>query len=440
MDGIDRLGRRWLAAAALACAACKGENLAPPQDAGPPYLAIINRFDAREGAGVGERYTYRVQAIAEGVRFDTVVTAAPRDTVILSVRPADYTVTVEGVPTNCFPRSGPTQGVLISEGSNTGIVRFFIVCDPPLSVELVTDGRLKDSAYVFRLSGAGTDTLGVARGDEVLVFPGIAEGDYTFELADVAPNCVVTSTYGDRVPVRVPATGRAQLLVRITCSEPDRRPEILSAVSRSVDGVATLFVLARDPDRDIERIAWELTDCTGRPLAPDGRRIRQNLAVSGAVVRDTSVISSVFETGFSDAELRARCAQVLLFDLDGNSTPPVEMRILAPSDGAPVATFFNARIVNQQALETTLQVDDPQRDEASVFPVIHVRDGVLFATDGRPDLGVYAPAGYRFASDIPSLRLGAGSRIQPFDVLALDVYLFDRTGDVRRVRDTDFRF
>lgn len=424
----------------LAGAGCRGEGLAPEPVGGPPYLAIINRFDAREGAAVGEQYTYRVQAIADGQTIDTIVAAAPRDTVILSVRPADYTVTVSGVPTNCFPRSGPTQGVLIPEGSNTGIVRYFIVCDPPLSVQLVTDGRLKDSAYVFRLAGAGTDSVGVTTGDEVLYFPGIGEGDYTFELADVAPNCVVTSPYGDRVPVRVPADGGAQLLVRITCSEPERRPAILSAVSRSVDGVATLFILARDPDRDIERIAWELTDCTGRPLAADGRRIRQNLAVSGAVVRDTSVISSVFETRLSDAELRARCAQVLLFDTEGNSTAPVEMRFLAPSDGAPVATTFNAVIVDQQRLVTTLQVDDPQRDEASVFPAIRVRDGVLFPSDGWPDLGVFAPAGYRFASDIPELRVGAGSRIQPFDVLSLDVYLFDRTGDVRRVRDTELRF
>lgn len=422
-----------------AIAGCRGDDLVAPPSERPPFLAILTTFDAPAGAFLGTEYQYRIQAIAEGVQIDTIVSAAPTDTIIIPVRPADYVVTVSGLPTSCSPRRGTQQGVFIPEDANTGVVRYFIICDPKLGIELVTDGRQRDSAFVFRISGPGIDSVGITTGLERLTFPQATAGRYRFELANIADNCLVTSPYASDVPIDVPAVGGTVVSVRVTCSEPARRPRVISAVSRALEGVVTMYITATDPDRDIERIFWELTDCNGVPLRADGRRIRQNFTASGAVVRDTSIIATVFDVDLTVAELQTRCSLIHLFDFDGNSTTSVEVPIRAPTESAPIATTFNALIVEERALVVQLAVDDPQRDQSSVFPLVRLRDGVLGDPDGRIDLGIYAPAGYLSAADIPELRIGTGTRIQTFDILGVDVLLFDRAGDVRRVRDTDLR-
>jgi len=432
--------RRRLLLLSLLVVACRsGDDLTAPATPGPPYLAILTRFDAPAGAFLGDRYTYRIRATAEGTVIDTTVTAAPTDTVILSVRPADYTVSIGGLPQGCAPRRGANEAVFIPADANTGVVRYFIICDPKLGIDIITEGRAPDSTYIFRLRGPGIDSVGVARGGERLVFPRATAGTYRFELADVAADCVVTSVFGDDVPIIVPAVGGAVAEVRVTCSERARRPVVQQFVSRAVGSQVTLWLRAVDPERDIARYAWELADCSGRAVAAGGRRIRQNLASAGPVVRDTSVIAGVFETDRTEAELVGLCSRLLLFDLEGNSSEVALTPILRPTESAPIATTFNARIVEDRAIVISLRTDDPQRDQSSVFPIITLRDGILGTPDGKPDVGIYAVAGYLDPADIPDLPVGGTSRIQPFDVLAIEVFLFDRTGDVRRVRDTELR-
>lgn len=397
---------------------------------------MVTRTRTPDGISVTTPYHYRIEELSQTLGIDTTLTLAPADTVILPVPPATYRVTLDGLPAKCRIQGGESQEVVIPEGANTALLRFLVLCEAQLLIENLVEGLLADSEFVYRVAdGAGAERVGLIRANDTVLLDGFVPGSHTVRLTHVAPNCHVVSDGGDTRTVAIPASGTAALALRVACSDPPHAPELLGVAARYQDGASTVLFRARDPDRDIERYHWDLTDCHRTSVLPGGERIRTGLASGRTANLDTVIVMGAAEPGLPDAETQSRCMAIRVVDLAGNTSAVVETPI-APPDGAPPGvTGFNATFLGTQAIRTVLQADDPDGDFLGVFAAARLRDGVLGPHDGRPDFGVFNPSGY-LGSALPDVPLG-GSRPPYTDYYSIILFLFDQRGNVRRVEDTD---
>jgi len=400
------------------------------------YLAIVALVDTPPGVTAGTSYGYRVREFSGTLGIDTTITVAPRDTVILRLPVASYDVELNGLPPWCASRYGSDQFVVVFDPPSTALARYYVTCRASLTVQVSNEGPgAPDPELVYRLSGDdGTSRLGILHANDTLRFDSLAAGRYEFALSLVAPHCVVTNDGGARPRFAVPHGGGAVLNLRISCSDPMRRPRFLHAAATFKDGVSGFVARLSDPDRDVERYVWDITDCSGTSVLPGGARIRRGLSSGRTRDLDTMTILGAFETGLSAADVAGRCTALRVADQLGNTTPVLELPIAAAIGSAPGATVFNATTVGTTAIHTSLAVADSDGDFVGVFAAARVRDGVLFPPDGNPDIGIYSAAGYLGAA-IPDLPLGA--RIQYGDVYSIIVYLLDAAGNFTRLEDHD---
>jgi hypothetical protein len=191
---------------------------------------------------------------------------------------------------------------------------------------------------------------------------------------------------------------------------------------------------AIDPDHDIERFFWDLTDCRGTSVQPGGVRLRRGLSTGRTAGADTVTVIGAFEVGVPDSAMAGKCMSLRVVDEYGNTTPITEQALAAGGGRAPSASIFNATLQSTSALRTTLAATDSDGDFVGTFVAAELRDGILFPVDGEPDLGIYNTAGY-LGTAVPDLPLG--SRIQYYDVYSLIVYLIDSQGNFTRLMDTD---
>jgi hypothetical protein len=425
-------GRLFMLALAVACS--DGGPVVP----GPPYLAIVTRVDLPPGVEPDSFYAYHVRDYAGSAGVDTVVIAAPRDTVILSVPPARYVVTLGGVPAHCAIRQGAEQEVLIPEGTNTAIIRYSITCLPLIAVQVSTEGMNPDNEYIYRVIAPGTDIVGAVGPNETIYLDNLQSGEYQVELADVKAECAVISLGGRLQRASVSDTASGLVYFRVACSDPAARPAIVSLTATGgYEGVA---VLARvtDPDRDLELYAAEVTDCAGRSILPNGGVERRNLFFTRLRLEDPGEVMLVLNApGLSDAVLAGSCVWFRMGDQNGNSTAVAEIPLQSGGGAnAPVPVrlngFFSGGL---QSFFVDLQASDPDGDFVGTFARLRLRDGVLGPPDGQPDFASYNTIGYR-GTDLPVVPIGPGSVIiNYFDILAIEVYLYDAAGHITRAID-----
>jgi hypothetical protein len=420
-------------------AACAGEDVAPPTDSAPPYLAIVTKVDAADGVFAGAEYRFRVREQSGALGVDTVLVAPTLvDTLILSVpnQSANYEITIEGVPDKCASRYGDATVALVPANSNTTLVRYFIICKPLIQLFVQTDGVNRDDAYLFRLTGPGIERIGQVEAQDTLLLEDLPPGAYRLDMGGIASNCVPISDGFDVVQLDVPAGGGVRALFRATCSDPASRPTITGLRATYGNGWVGAAVTVTDPDRDIDHYAWTVTDCAGRAVIAAGiRSYRGILASRGSA--DTVSLPLALETGEDVPEARSRCLALRVYDRVGNSTPFREVR-LAPNDpAAPLAPeSFDASIVEgQTVLRIALALDLRSPRALGVFPTVLLRDGILSPADGSPDTGIYGIAGYQTTA-LPDVRLG--TRFEWYDVLASELYVVDTRGNLRLVRDQQF--
>lgn len=419
-------------------AACgAGDSVGPSQRTGPPYLAIVARFQTPEGAPAAPPIRYRVEDLSLTFGIDTTIAALPADTVILSVPPSTYRVTILDLPTTCAVRGQASQVEAIAPETNTSLFRFVVFCRAQLVIENLVDGVFKDRDYVYRIRDAsGQERLGLIGPADTLLFDRLAPGAATVRLSHVSENCVVLTDGGPEQAVQIPATGGAVAAFRVLCSDPRQAPALDWVATSLRDGVSGVLYHARDPNRDLDRLYWDLTDCRRRSLLRRGGRIRAGLGTGRTVLADTVTAMVAFETGMADAELAAACVSLRLEDQFGNSSGVTEVPVNSPGRGRPPFPLtFNAVLVGTQAIRTTLAADDPDGDFAGVFATARLRDGILSPPDGQPDIGVFNTIGY-LDTALPDVLLGNG-RPTYLDYLAIVVYLFDRNGNLTRVEDND---
>lgn len=422
----------WLCAAGL-LPGCR-ETLAPTRE--PPYIAIVAIFTSSDGTDLGRQYTYHVTEISGTTGIDESIKAAPHDTIIVPVVPATYRVTVDGVPSYCrFPGNGSSEYyILVPEGANTALVRYQISCESRLTLTTATDGVDPDQAFIYHITGRDVDRTGIIGSTDTLRFDDLVAGDYVVRLGHVAANCVVTSARGPSAGVSVATEGGARADFRISCADEAKRPHLLSFASSYHDGTSGFIFRAVDPDGDIERYNWDVTDCQGQSVFPEGGRQRRGLLQGRAVLADTITVFGAIEVELPDNPANAmRCTSIRIEDQYGNSTPVFEEPIGNEQGSGPVATIFNALLLNTSQLQTQLAVGSP--GYLGVFAAARLRDGILGPPDGKPDLGIFSAGGFE-GTVLPTVPLGHG-RPEYYDYYSVIIYLFDDRGNFTRLEDPD---
>jgi len=401
----------------------------------PPFLAIVSKIDAVPQVDPGAAYTYHVKELSGTIPIDTTITVPPRDTVIMHVPTATYLVTLAGLPTYCSTKDGPTQGILVPPNSNTSIVRYFITCRPSLTIITATDGMQADSQTIFGVSWNGGQRTGILGPNDTLPIQGIPSGPVLVELESLKPNCQVTTSGGRFRNVTVDSTGGSVVDFRIVCSDPDRQPKILSAVSTYHEGVGGLLLKATDPEGDLERYAWDVTDCRRQSVLPSGIRTRRGLSNGVAAGPDTITVMTTFEVGLPDDSVAGKCAAVYVGDEENNISTILEQPLVNPPGNPPSVVSFNARFNTTQIIETQLEATDPDGDFLGVFVAYTLRDGTIGSPDGAPDFAVRNATGF-LGQTVPALGIGNAPLLYE-NFYSEIIYLFDAAGHFTKVEDPD---
>lgn len=424
---------------ALALGSCRNDATAPP---GPPYIAIEVLSEVPAGIAVPGPFTYRIREMSGTLGVDLRLQSAPNDTVYTSVpaEGATYLVEMSGVPAICGVRAGPAQVVVVVPNANTRLVRFSVTCFAPLTIETLTDGVDRDSAFVYTVVGTGVDRSGVIGANALARLDALPAGDYEITLRHVAAHCVVTSDGGSRQRIVVDSAGGARVAFRVVCSDARKRPRITSFAATYHDSAAAFTLTVVDPDRDVERYTWAITDCQGRSLLPESRfLLRRGLSSRPSVAyRDTAVILGVFERALPDAAAAgARCQGIRVADEQGNVSDLVEVPLVPGAlSSRPRATLFTARLVGTSAIRVLLAVEDDENDFVGTYSVYETRDGIVIRPpDGIADRLVFEVAGL-VGQSIPDLPLGTGLGNWD-DYYGVTVYLIDRRGNFTRLDDRD---
>jgi hypothetical protein len=408
-----------------------------PARSGPPYLAILTTTEAPPGIVSTGGYRYRVKESSLSLGLDTVITVGAIDTLLLSVPPATYEVSIADVPPECRVQANATKqsAVLVAE-TNTAILRFVVFCRAQLVIENLTSGQQPDDAFVLRIDGpSGGQRVDLIGAQDTVLLDGLEPGRTTVRLGHVAQNCEVVSDHGPVREVVVTATGGVDLAFRVACSDPAARPT-LKEVAASYQGGVNGFVLhAVDPNRDIERYFWDLTDCHRNSLIGDGGRTRGGLSRGRTGNLDSIVVIGLHEVELPDSIATRGCVALRVEDVFGNSSAIVEAPLRPRGGAKPFPLAFNASLFDQIAIRTLLLADDPDGDYLGFFGTARLNDGTLGPTDGRSDIGIFNTAGY-LGTTVPEVPLGSGRPVgQAYQAIIL--YLFDRTGQFRRIEDSD---
>jgi hypothetical protein len=407
-----------IAVSLTACSEAAGPTFGPP-----PYLAVVATVVAPSGAAAGTRYTYHVRELSGTLGIDTTISVAPRDTMILSVPPASYEVDLGDVPAQCKSREG-AQFVSIVEGTNTTLLRYFVLCQTQLTVSVLTDGA-NPGPYVYRLATAdGRERIGLLDRDDTLALDGLPAGPTTVDVGAVPANCILTNNGGARQTVTLDSAGGAQLDFTIRCSDPAHRPQVLFARATYHDGVTGLVFRATDPDRDIDRYVWDLTDCHRNTLLPTGGgSTRGGLRGGRTANQDTITVLTTFEVPLPPSTGEDRCVALWVADSYGYASPVIETP-LAPSRGGspPVAVQFDAYFVGTEAVLMDLATFDADRDFVGAFVAARLRDGSL----------VYANTAGYLGMAVPPVPL---TTITYDKVHSIIVYLLDAQGNFTRLED-----
>jgi hypothetical protein len=410
---------------------------APTAPVGAPYLAVVVLVDAPDAVTVRGPYGFRVRELSGTIGYDSAFQATPRDTVILSVQPATYLVEMAGVPESCGVREGAAQLIAVLPNTNTSLARFIITCRNALTIVALTDGSQPDSGYVYTVTGAGgTTRAGALTANDTLLLDNLPPDDYVIALRHVQSNCQVMSNGGDNVSVTISERGGATAFFRIACSEPARRPRIVSLAGSYFEGSAGFVVRVADIDRDVERYGLDITDCQRHSILPGWERRRGGFSgFPGIADRDTSLIVGAFDLTVPEAQLVGRCMLLWIGDERGNVSeirqiPLVKRRTERTSS----AQIFNATYLGTTGLRVALSVVDPQDDYVGALVVYNTRDGIVsLPADGQPDRLIFYPAGI-IGTAVPDIPFGIGYG-QWSDYLSVTVYLVDAEGNVRRLDD-----
>lgn len=430
---------RWagVALAGLAVGGCHAGDSLDPSTPRPPYIAVVPVIETGALPDPALKFDYRIRDVSAGGTLDTVVTLAPTDTLILSVHPATYQIELGNLPKKCVSKYGTTDVVVVPEGINTAVSRFYINCDAPLSVVAFTLGGPDRFQFVWALDGQdGSHRTGfIEHREEAVIVNPLPPGTYVFSIWSTPSACEFTSPGRRSQTVVVPPKGGARLQFVITCSEEKRSPVLSTFRWTYHDGAVAFYADGHDEDGNLIGYAFDLTDCSGHSILPGGEMQRGGLQSWATYRNPDPVIVAAFDVNLSDQELAGRCAALRLIDDFGNTSPFAEVLPNRTPGSPPFASAYNAVFAGETRLVTRLDASDTDGDYVGAFVTVTLRDGTLGQLDGKPDVGLYNNQGFLTPQAIPDLPLGG--RILFSDVYAQNVYLIDRQGRFTRLVDGD---
>ena len=432
--------RGWvagLAAAVLAAAGCRNGDSLGPSTEKPPYIAVVPLIQTGSLPDPTVKFEYRIRDVSAGGTLDTTITLSPLDTLILSVHPATYEVDLGNLPKKCVSKYGNTDVVVVPEGINTAVSRFFISCDAPLSVVAFTLGGPDKFEFVWALDGEdGSHRTGfIEHREEAVIVNPLPPGNYTFSIWNVPSNCEFTNRGRRSQAVVVPPKGGARLQFTITCSDVVNYPIMPVFRWNFHDGAVAFYAEGEDPDGNVVGYAFDLTDCSGKSVLPDGEMLRGGLQSWATYRNPRPIVIAAFDLGIPDDQMAGRCASLRLIDDFGNTSTFVEKLPNIAPGLAPFASSYNAVFAGETRLVTQLQAADTDGDYAGAFVTVTLRDGTIGQIDGKPDVGLYNNQGFLDPQAIPDLPLGG--RILFSDVYSQTVYLIDRQAHFTRLFDGD---
>ena len=434
-----RRGSGLIAAALLALPtiSCATDNLVAvgPQ---PPYLAVVAIVDAPDAVTARGPYRFHVTEESGVLKVDTSFYASAKDTSIFPVKPATYRVDISEIPPSCAIPRGASEVATIIAGTNTTVVRFFVECKNALTLITTSYGQFQDTTFAFVVEkGDSVVQTGELSANDTVLVDNLKPGNYGVQLRLVAPNCVVTSDGGERGLVMISDQGGATHNFVIHCADEKRRPSVVSFAG-SYDGNGVGFALhIVDPDRDVVNYTWTITDCRKHSLLPNGGYLMYGFTgAQNITFVDTAVIVGGFDVDLTPLERQSSCQSIWATDGLGNATPVIEIPLVGRNAAnAPTAKSFNARLNGTSALQVALDIADPNNDFVGAFVTYLLRDGTVSAIDGKPDLLVYAAAGFA-GSSIDEIPVGVGLGNWN-DYLGVRLFLVDRAGNVTRLQDMD---
>ncbi len=420
----------------MALASCGSDAGAPGPAGQPPYLAVVTLAQGPAEILDTARVSYHiVQLSSVEDPLDTTISRPIRDTVILSVDPSTYSVTLGGLPAQCSVRGGPEAMVVLFEGENTGLARYPVDCALSLRVEVTTAGLRPDSTYFWEISGAGSSKAGLMGANDTLYLADLTPGTYDVSVRPLRSSCIAISDGGSHRQVEVSARGGAVVAYSFLCSDPANTPGISSFAATYKDGATAFVAHVADPNRDLDGYTYQLTRCDGKSVITPPLPGRGGLFGGRTENVDSATIIGVFLADLGATPVTESCALLRVEDVMGNTTAPLQRPLNAGRGRPPEVTSFNAVLSGTSQLVTRLSVTDPDGDFVGVFVMARLLDGALGGTpDGKDDLGIYNTQGYVGAS-IPDLPLGG--RITYGQVLSVIVYALDAEGNFTRVEDAN---
>ncbi len=424
---------------ALALGSCALENTLGPLGGQPPYLAVVVLVDAPDEVTTRGPYRFHVKELSGTIGYDTTFRATPRDTIILSVEPATYTIEISDVPETCGVRDGNLQFALVPPKTNTTLTRFNLVCRNALTLITLTDGLVPDSSYIYAVTrGDSAISAGTMAGNDTLLIDGLQPGDYQVTLRHIAPQCAVLSDGGEIANFRLTEKGGHRLVYRITCSDEAMRPKLIEFKGSYDRGSVGFFLRIYDKQRDVDDYFWDITDCRRHSILPGGPRRRGAMrGFDNTSYRDTAVIIGAHDVSLPDTTLRKSCQAVWVHDDYINVTEVVEIPLVARrATSSPTPNAFNALYIGTVGMKIVLNVRDQENDFLGVFVMYTLRDGTIARPpDGLQDRLLFQPPG----------QLGSDIRDIPFDIgfgtwtdyYGAIVWLLDRAGNMTRLEDAD---
>ncbi|MDX2184979.1 MAG: hypothetical protein SFW08_13460 [Gemmatimonadaceae bacterium] len=417
----------------VSCADATGPDIAPP------YVVVLPRVTAVPNAVLPPRIWYRIRKLSSPQDYDVTVTGGPRDTIRFSkLDIATYEVTANGWPERCrVTDDADRQQVIVFAPNTTSLVRLRVLCEPSLQVTASVEGVPPTDSVIFRLVHPdGRLEIRKGRIGDRTIVDGLPAGTYRVGYGLLPPNCVPLTPGGAlTVPITVTNAGGSIISVRYQCIPPNISPRILSFRPTYADGYIGFTLRAVDANRNLDRVAFGVTDCAGRWVGQTSERIRNGFLNPFGVSEDTSQATIAIPSPVASDSVTRFCVAARVIDRDGNSSPVREQRI-EPSSAfaAPIVDAANAVFLSRFEMSIRVTAHDVDGDLAGVYALLTLRDGTLNGTfDGQPDIAAMNSIGYRGLT-FPILPVGNG---RPDIEAYVDVvmFVFDRAGNITVIRD-----
>jgi hypothetical protein len=419
--------------ALISCTDATGPQVAPP------YVVVVPRVTAVPNAVLPSRIFYRIRKLSAPQNYDVTVSAPPRDTIRFSkLEIATYEVLATGWPERCrVSDEADRQQVIVFAPNTTSIVRMRVSCEPSLQVTASVEGAQPTDSVLFRLvhPDGRLEARRVRISDKQIV-DGLPAGTYRIGFSLLPPNCLSLAPGGaTTVPVTVGTSGGTIVALRYQCAPANISPRIVSFRPTYRDGLIGFTLRAVDANRNLDRIAFGVTDCAGRWVGQTSERQRNGFLSAFGVSADTSqAVIAIVSPVAADSATRF-CVAARVIDRDGNTSPVQEQRIAPVSPlGAPVLDAANAVFLSRFEMSVRVTARDVDGDLAGVYAILTFRDGTLNGTyDGEPDVAAMNTIGY-LGTDFPILPVGNG-RPDVEAYVEVTMVVFDRAGNFTVVRD-----